>query len=111
MVGHGPPDGQHVPQAPLTPVHLVADRPIAVLVARGHRDRLSARIVYKGPLQAPVEKGIEVGRFEVLRDQSVIQETPLFTADAVPVGKLHQRALDAVAELVGGWIRTTVGLH
>jgi D-alanyl-D-alanine carboxypeptidase (penicillin-binding protein 5/6) len=92
-------------------VALVPHRPISVLVARGKRDKLSARVVYKGPLQAPVAKGVEVGRFEVLRETSVIQQTPLFTAADVPVGKLHQRALDAVAELVGGWIRSTVGLR
>jgi D-alanyl-D-alanine carboxypeptidase (penicillin-binding protein 5/6) len=92
-------------------VALVANKPISVLVARGHRDKLSARVVYKGPLPAPVERGMQVGRLEVLRENSVIQETPLYTADSVPVGKLHQRALDAVAELVGGWIRSSVGMR
>jgi D-alanyl-D-alanine carboxypeptidase (penicillin-binding protein 5/6) len=92
-------------------VKLVANRPISVLVARGHREKLSARVVYNGPLPAPVEKGRQVGRLEVLRDASVIQQTPLYTADDVPVGKLHQRALDAVAEVVGGWIRSSVGLR
>ncbi len=92
-------------------VRLIAGKPITVLVARGQRNHLNARVVYEGPLAAPVAKGVEVGRLEVLRDTSVIQETPLFTADSVPVGKLHQRALDAVAELVGGWIRSTVGLR
>jgi D-alanyl-D-alanine carboxypeptidase (penicillin-binding protein 5/6) len=91
-------------------VRLVAGRPITVLVARGKREKLSARVVYKGPLRAPVEKGTQVGRLEVLRDASVIQETPLYTDADVGVGKLHQRALDAVSELVGGWIRSGVGL-
>lgn len=91
-------------------VRLVAGKPITVLVARGKREKLSARVVYEGPLKAPVEKGAQVGRFQVLRDASVIQETPLYTDAAVGLGKLHQRALDAVAELVTGWIRKGVGL-
>ncbi len=92
-------------------VRLTAGKAITVLVARGHRDKLTARIVYKGPLLAPVEKGKLVGRLEIMRDGNVIHDTPLFTAEDVPVGKLHQRALDAMAELVGGFIRSTVGLH
>lgn len=92
-------------------VRLVAGRAITMLVARGKREKLSGRVVYEGPLRAPVEKGAQVGRFEVLRDDSVIQETPLYTDADVGVGKLHQRALDAVAELVGGWIRSGIGLR
>ncbi|MDR3495692.1 MAG: D-alanyl-D-alanine carboxypeptidase [Ancalomicrobiaceae bacterium] len=92
-------------------VPLVTQKPIDVLVARGHRENLRARVVYTGPLQAPVEKGRQVGKLQVLRGDSVIQETPLYTGADVPVGKLHQRALDAVSELVTGWIRGSVGLR
>ena len=92
-------------------VRLVAQKPITILLARGHREKLKARVVYRGPLVAPVEKGKEVGKLQVLRDDSVIHETVLYTDADVPVGKLHQRALDAVGELVTSWVRGSIGLR
>ena len=34
----------------------------------------------------------------------LIQETPLYTAEAVGAGPLHSRALDALGELLFGWL-------
>ena len=33
------------------------------------------------------------------------QETPLYAAETVKLGTLQQRALDAVGELLVGWLR------
>jgi D-alanyl-D-alanine carboxypeptidase (penicillin-binding protein 5/6) len=54
---------------------------------------------------APVEEGVAVGSLKVWIGDTLSQETPLFTAEAVGVGALHQRAFDAVAELLTGWLR------
>jgi D-alanyl-D-alanine carboxypeptidase (penicillin-binding protein 5/6) len=85
-------------------VPLKAQGPLRVLVSRTASEPLRARVVYKGPLVAPVSPGVQVGSFQVLQGERVIQETPLFTAEAVEKGSLHQRALDAVGELLFGWI-------
>ncbi|MBN9071834.1 MAG: D-alanyl-D-alanine carboxypeptidase [Rhizobiales bacterium] len=63
-----------------------------------------ASIVYSGPLVAPVEEGDAVGILRIQLDGAVIQETPLYAAQAVPEGPLHSRAMDALAELLTGWI-------
>ena len=36
--------------------------------------------------------------------ERLIQETPLYTAGAVGQGPLHSRAMDALGELLFGWL-------
>lgn len=86
-------------------VKLRADGPIGVLIPTGNRDRLIARIVYDGPVMAPVEEGTPIGNLRVWVGDKLTQETPLFAAESISVGAIHQRALDAVEELAIGWLR------
>ncbi|MBX3577920.1 MAG: D-alanyl-D-alanine carboxypeptidase [Rhizobiaceae bacterium] len=86
-------------------VMLKAKGPISILIPSSNRDRLIARIVYKGPLVAPVEAGTPVGSLKVWVGELLTQETPLFAAEDVGVGTLYQRALDAIGELMIGWLR------
>jgi len=84
---------------------LKADGPVAVYLPSQEGGAVSARIVYDGPVLAPVEEGTEIGRLEVRVAGMVSQETPLYAAESVPLGAIHQRALDAVKELLTGWLR------
>lgn len=86
-------------------VALKAKGPIAIFLPITNRDRLVARIVYEGPVIAPVEEGMRVGALKVWIGDTLSQETPLYTAEEVGRGSLHQRALDAVGELMVGWLR------
>jgi D-alanyl-D-alanine carboxypeptidase (penicillin-binding protein 5/6) len=85
-------------------VPLEAQGPIQVLVPRSSQETLKARVVYDGPLMAPVETGTRVGSFKVWSAERLIQETPLYTAASVERGPLHSRALDALGELLFGWL-------
>lgn len=87
-------------------VALTAKGPISILIPLANRDRLIARIVYEGPVVAPVEAGTPVGSLKVWIGDTLSQETPLFAAESVGVGTLWQRAQDAVFELLTGWLRT-----
>lgn len=86
-------------------VELMANGPLAIFVPITNRDRMIARIVYQGPVVAPVEAGAKVGTLKVWIGDTLSQETPLFAAESVPQGKLYERALDAVEELLIGWLR------
>jgi D-alanyl-D-alanine carboxypeptidase (penicillin-binding protein 5/6) len=86
-------------------VPLKAKGPIAIFVPITNKDRLIARIVYEGPLSAPVEEGTQVATLRVWIGDTLSQETPLYTAENVEVGSLHQRAWDAMQELMIGWLR------
>jgi D-alanyl-D-alanine carboxypeptidase (penicillin-binding protein 5/6) len=85
-------------------VPLKAAGPVRLLVPRDAGDTLRARVIYEGPLLAPVEEGKEVGSLKVWAGDRLIQETPLYTAAAVDRGPLHSRALDAIGELLFGWL-------
>lgn len=86
-------------------VALKAKGPISVLVPLTNRDRLSARVVYDGPIMAPLEEGTQIGTLRVSVGDTLSQETPLYASESVELGTLHQRAMDAVGELLVGWLR------
>lgn len=86
-------------------VPLVATGQVRVMMPKNGNDRLVARIVYTGPVPAPVEQGQRVGMLKVWRNDSVILEMPLKTAESVSRGNLSQRAFDAVSELMIGLFR------
>ncbi|WP_414833608.1 D-alanyl-D-alanine carboxypeptidase family protein [Afifella sp. YEN Y35] len=85
-------------------VELKAKGPVRILVARASDEPLKARVVYQGPLEAPVQADMRVGSLKVWQGDRLIQETPLYTAEAVGRGTLHQRAFDALGELLLGWL-------
>ena len=84
---------------------LQAKGPVSIFVPITNRDRLIARIVYEGPVEAPVEAGTPVGALRVWIGDTLSQETPLFAAETIEKGPIHSRALDAVEELLIGWTR------
>lgn len=86
-------------------VPLVGDGPINLMVPRNVNERVVARIVYTGPLRAPVEQGAVVAKLRVTRGDIVALEVPLRTAESVPVGGVTGRAFDAATELVIGLFR------
>lgn len=86
-------------------VPLLAREAVRVLVPRGTSDRLDVKVVYRGPLRAPVAAGMEVGQLRVTRDDVDALVVPLYTGEAVESGSLSQRAFDALFELSTGAIR------
>lgn len=89
-------------------VPLVASRDVRVLLPRGTDERISARIVYRGPLEVPVRAGEEVAVLRVMRGDTLALEMPLLAAQDVGEGTLTQRALDALWELGSGAVRRAI---
>jgi D-alanyl-D-alanine carboxypeptidase (penicillin-binding protein 5/6) len=73
---------------------------VKIMVPKAGGERLIARIVYKGPVPAPVTEGTPAGALKVWRGENVALETPLHAAGNVGKGNLPQRAIDAVTEMV-----------
>ncbi len=86
-------------------VPLLAPGQVQVMMPKAGGDRLIARIVYTGPVPAPVAKDQPIGVLRVWRNDKVILNVPLKAAEAVAQGSLSQRAVDAAAELVIGVFR------
>jgi D-alanyl-D-alanine carboxypeptidase (penicillin-binding protein 5/6) len=79
-------------------VDLVSKTDVKVLLQRGSTERLTGKIVYEGPVIAPVEAGASVGRLEIKRGQTTVLEQPLEATESVEEGALARRAFDAVYE-------------
>ena len=90
-------------------VPLVGHGIIKVMTPRDSEERLSARIVYTGPVPAPVTKGQAIGKLKVWRGENLALEVPLTAADDVGKGTMSQRAMDGASELVIGLFRAGVG--
>ncbi|HEX4410681.1 MAG TPA: D-alanyl-D-alanine carboxypeptidase family protein [Xanthobacteraceae bacterium] len=90
-------------------VPLVAPGTIKVMMPKNGTDRLIARIVYTGPIPAPVVKGQTVATLKVWRGESLALEAPLQAADDVGPGNMRQRAMDGATELMIGMFRAGVG--
>jgi len=90
-------------------VPLISERPIALFTPRGESGKFAAKIVYTGPLAAPVQKGRDAGRLKIWRDDMLVVDAPLKTGADVALGGLTRRAFDASLELAGGVIRDALG--
>jgi len=89
-------------------VPLVTDKNIDVLVTRDGSERLTAKIAYTGPLMAPVAVDKPLADLKLFRGDKEVLSVPLRTGQAVAVGSLPKRALDAGLEYVGGLFRKFV---
>jgi D-alanyl-D-alanine carboxypeptidase (penicillin-binding protein 5/6) len=86
-------------------VSLVAGGQVRVMLPKSGPDKLIARIVYSGPVPAPIEQGQRIGALKVWRNDNVILEMPLKAAESVGKGNISQRAFDAVTEMMVGLFR------
>lgn len=90
-------------------VKLASPEPIKVMVPKNASEKLIARIVYRGPVPAPVKEGQPVGVVRVWRNANVAMEAPVYAAESVGTGSTMRRAMDGVSELVIGVFRAGTG--
>ena len=89
-------------------VPLVAQRAVRLMLPRGVRERILARVVYSGPVPVPVMKGQKIGTLKVWRGDFMALEVPLEAAADVGPGTLPRRAWDAATELFIGLFRAGI---
>jgi D-alanyl-D-alanine carboxypeptidase (penicillin-binding protein 5/6) len=87
-------------------VTLVGNGAINLLVPKNSTEKVNARIVYNGPVRAPVKEGQPIGVLRVTRGDAVVLEAPLHAAESVGKGTVGQTAFDAATELVINLFRT-----
>lgn len=85
-------------------VDVVGEGPVSIYLPIGYRDKMKARIVYTGPLMPPVAKGSQIASLKVWIDDELSQETKLYAAEDVNKGGLQRQAVDALKELLFGWL-------
>jgi D-alanyl-D-alanine carboxypeptidase (penicillin-binding protein 5/6) len=82
-------------------VGLVAPRDIAVTYPRGLGQNLRARIVYRGPVQAPIEAGQHIADLVVTTADMPPQSMPLVAAEAAPQAGFLGRIWFGLKSLIG----------
>jgi D-alanyl-D-alanine carboxypeptidase (penicillin-binding protein 5/6) len=81
---------------------------VNLMVSKVAQNKIIARVVYTGPVRAPVQQGQKIGTLKVWRSDALVLEVPLQAAESVGTGNLSQRALDAVSELMIGLFRAGI---
>jgi D-alanyl-D-alanine carboxypeptidase (penicillin-binding protein 5/6) len=85
-------------------VGLVSKVPVDVLLPRGTTTEVKGRIVYQGPVQAPVAAGQQIGTLQLTTaDDQPLRDTPLYAVDDVDAGNIRQRAWSSIRETLLGW--------
>jgi serine-type D-Ala-D-Ala carboxypeptidase (penicillin-binding protein 5/6) len=88
-------------------VKLASREPIKVMVPKNGSEKLIARIVYSGPVRAPIQEGQRIGVVRVWRGHNIAVETPVYAAEAIAPGSTMRRAIDGASELVIGMFRAS----
>ena len=86
-------------------VKLASPDAIKVMVQKNGADKLIARIVYNGPVRAPVETGQQVGVVRVWRGPNIAVDAPVYATESIGKGSTMRRAIDGASELVIGMFR------
>lgn len=85
-------------------VDVVGKGPVEIYLPIGNRDKLRARIVYNGPIMPPVEEGAQVATLKIWIGDELSQEIDLYAGETVEKGGLQRQAVDALKELLFGWL-------
>src|SRR5215471_1999026 len=72
-------------------VKLSSPQPVKVMVSKQGNDKLIARVVYNGPVRAPVTAGQQVGIVRVWRGGNVAMEAPVYAAESIATGSTIRR--------------------
>src|SRR6185295_1271023 len=78
-------------------VKLASREAVKVMVPKNGGEKLIARLVYSGPVRAPVKEGQAVGVVRVWRGANVAMEAPVYAAEAIASGSTFRRAIDGVS--------------
>jgi D-alanyl-D-alanine carboxypeptidase (penicillin-binding protein 5/6) len=81
-------------------VDLLAARPIAAVQPSGTGKVAALRIVYRGPLRAPVVKGAEVAELEIQADGMPPSRVPLVTARGIDKAGPLDRLMNGLMGLI-----------
>lgn len=77
-------------------VRIVAKEDINTLLSDDEKATAEARLVYQGPLKAPIKAGVEIGSVNILSDGKLISKAPVFTKESIEeTESIWKRALDS----------------
>jgi serine-type D-Ala-D-Ala carboxypeptidase (penicillin-binding protein 5/6) len=86
-------------------VPLVGDGNINIILPASSSGKVSASIVYQGPIKAPIRKGDKVAVLRITSaESSATNEIPLYAGDDIGQSNFAMRGLDSLLVLAFGWL-------
>ncbi|MET0841048.1 MAG: D-alanyl-D-alanine carboxypeptidase family protein [Methyloceanibacter sp.] len=86
-------------------VPLVGDGNINIILPVTTSGKVSASIVYDGPIKAPIKKGDQVAILRITSDDSsATNEIPLYAGDDIGQSNFAYRGIDSLLVLAFGWL-------
>jgi D-alanyl-D-alanine carboxypeptidase (penicillin-binding protein 5/6) len=86
-------------------VPLVGDGDINILLPSTASGKVSASVVYNGPIKAPIKKGDQVATLRVTSaESSATNDIPLYAGDHIGRSNFAMRGLDSLLVLAFGWL-------
>ncbi len=86
-------------------VPLVGDGNINVILPANATGKVSAQVVYEGPIKAPIRKGDQVATLRVTSAESqATNDIPLYAGDDIDRSNFAMRGLDSLFVLAFGWL-------
>lgn len=84
-------------------VSIVSKEPISLLLPKDTQEEVDGRVVYRGPVQAPVAAGQEIGTLQLSANDQVLREAKVYAANDVKPGDFRERLVGNLRELLFGW--------
>jgi D-alanyl-D-alanine carboxypeptidase (penicillin-binding protein 5/6) len=86
-------------------VPLIGDGDINIILPASATGKVSASVVYNGPIKAPIRKGDQVAILRVTSAESqATNDIPLYAGDDIGQSNFAMRGLDSLFVLAFGWL-------
>ncbi|MGA9602984.1 MAG: D-alanyl-D-alanine carboxypeptidase family protein [Methyloceanibacter sp.] len=86
-------------------VPLVGDGNINIILPATSTGKVSASVVYQGPIKAPIRKGDRVAVLRITSaESSATNDIPLYAGDDIDQSNFAMRGLDSLLVLAFGWL-------
>lgn len=86
-------------------VPLVGDGNINIILPVTTSGKVSASIIYDGPIKAPIKKGEQVATLRITSDESTAtNDIPLYAGDDIEQSNFAYRGIDSLLVLAFGWL-------
>ena len=86
-------------------VPLVGDGSVDIILPTNATGKVSAQIIYQGPIKAPIKKGDRVAVLRVTSEEATAtNDIPLYAGDDIGQSNFALRGLDSLLVLAFGWL-------
>lgn len=77
---------------------------IRISLQRTASRKIKAKIIYEGPIKAPIKKGDQIATLRVTTPNSAVNIIPLYAAEDVGEGSIFMKGAESLLYLAFGWI-------